>query len=738
MIDSRTDSAAVEPRVEPGVRVRQVSEILALAGAGVALGVGVLAIAAGVGGPRWVAWLSVGGAPISPSTGVGLVLAAGSVVVWCLRQRCGQPAGILVRLAALALLALGSAAFVHDLVPGELVLRDLLAWGSRPPVAPSLLGAVALVLSGVALDPRAVRARSGVARDVSAGLVFWIGLLGVTELIFHASVFYELGIRSKFSLPASVAFVALGGALALADGEGLLARRLQGVGSGGRLLRGAFPLVLLGSLSISVVTRMLGHAGVVSQGAADALGVNAMSAVVLAAAWALAGVSDRADDRVRSAEMTLRTVTETVEDAFWVTSADAKQLLYVSPGYERIWGRPAFELQSDPTSWLQAVHPADRASVTASLGTVAAPGGFCEEWRVVRPDGETRWIRGRAWAVRDRSGSAIRLVGVGQDITELMHARLERAQSELRFREIAERLDEGVWITTPAADRMLYTNAACEEIWGRPAEELREHPYLLLESIHRGDRDRVHHAFASGSLDETFRVLRPDGTVRWVHDRGFEIRDAAGEVHRMAGLVSDITDQVQATEALERSLERYRHEALHDPLTGLANRALFVDRVEQSLVSRDGGELTTVMLIDLDRFKSVNDTLGHVAGDDLLRQVARRLRECLRSEDTAARLGGDEFAVLLARPRLDVAEQLGRRIAARLSQPYTLADQDRPRASASASVGVACRSAGDDTSDSLIRHADLAMYHAKAHGGAQAVRFRAEMENHPRPSPALR
>jgi diguanylate cyclase (GGDEF)-like protein/PAS domain S-box-containing protein len=564
-------------------------------------------------------------------------------------------------------------------------------------------------------------------------LVFWIGLLGITQLIFHASILQELGIGSKLSVPASVGFVALGGALALVDVEGTLARRLQGLGSGGRVLRGAFPLVVLGSLSIAILTRLLIQGGVVSEGVADALGVNAMSAVVLASCWLLTGALDRADDRVRSAEATLRMVTETVKDAFWVASAKTGHLLYVSQGYERIWGRPVSELQADPTSWLQAIHPDDRERVVARFVVVADPGGFSEAWRVVRPDGQTRWVRGRAWVVRDRSGKAVRLVGVGEDVTDLRQAQLEREQSELRFHEIAERLDEGIWITTAAGDRILYTNAACEKIWGRPARELRAHPHLMTESIHRDDRGRVRQSFGSDSLDETFRVLRPDGTVRWVHDRGFAIHDAAGEVHRMAGLISDITDQVQATEALEHSRERYRHQALHDPLTGLANRQLFVDRVEQALAQRDGAELATVMLIDLDRFKSVNDTFGHAAGDDLLQQVARRLLDCVRTENTVARLGGDEFAVLVGRPRVDVANKLGERIAARLSEPYTLADDTESYVTAS--VGLAVRSAAADNPDALIRYADLAMYHAKADGGARAARFRPDMENRPSPAP---
>jgi diguanylate cyclase (GGDEF)-like protein len=116
--------------------------------------------------------------------------------------------------------------------------------------------------------------------------------------------------------------------------------------------------------------------------------------------------------------------------------------------------------------------------------------------------------------------------------------------------------------------------------------------------------------------------------------------------------------------------------------------------------------------------------------------VARRLRDCVRSEDTVARLGGDEFGVLVARARVDVAEKLGQRIAARLSEPYTLADDTRPYVSAS--VGLAVRSTAADNPDALIRHADLAMYQAKADRGAQSVRFRPDMENDPRPSPAPR
>jgi diguanylate cyclase (GGDEF)-like protein/PAS domain S-box-containing protein len=720
VINFQTDDFEYVTRVERGERQRRITDVIALCSVGVTLWIGVCAVLVGAGGPDLIGWLVARGAPISPTTGVGLVVAGCGLLAWRAQPKCGRRARVAVFAAVIVLVGLGLAAVV-DLaaLSGWPTLRDILTWGHGPSVAPSFLLGIALVASGIALLTLVSRRRSRVACDVLAAVVFWIGLLGLTERIFHASIFHELGLGPKLSLPASVACMSLGIGFAMIDRDGTLTRRFQRTGSGGRLLRLAFPLVLVGSLGISILTRMLIDGHLLSEGSANVLGVNAMTVLVLSACWMLAGEMDWADDRIRTAETTLRTVTETVQDAFWVTSADARELLYVSRGYERIWGRPTSELQRDPASWLKAVHPDDRPRVVRAFASVADPSGFSEEWRVLRPDGETRWVAGRAWVVRDRHGLALRLVGVGQDVTELRRAQLAREESELRFHEVAERLDEVLLITTPTAEHVLYTNPAYEQIWGRTVEELYEHPDIWIQSIHPDDRGRVESALGTGSADETFRVLRPDGSVRWVRDRCFAIRDASGNLHRMAGLARDITDHVQSTDALERSRELYRHQALHDPLTGLANRLLFVDRVAHALAPREDGQLATVMLIDLDRFKAVNDTFGHSVGDDLLEEVARRLRSCLRPEDTAARLGGDEFAVLVARPGSDIAAKLGQRIATKLADPYTCANPAKMHVTAS--VGLAVRTPRDDNADALIRRADRAMYDAKAQGGAQLI-----------------
>ena len=147
---------------------------------------------------------------------------------------------------------------------------------------------------------------------------------------------------------------------------------------------------------------------------------------------------------------------------------------------------------------------------------------------------------------------------------------------------------------------------------------------------------------AVGGYDETYRIVRPDGTIRWVHDRAFPVRDAAGRAYRIAGIAEDITERKLAE-------ERLMHLAHYDVLTSLPNRVLFYDRLRQALAQAKRNQWTVgVMLIDVDRFKNVNDTLGHAVGDQLLQQVSERLTRSVRAGDTVGRLGGDEFAIVLS------------------------------------------------------------------------------------------
>jgi len=191
---------------------------------------------------------------------------------------------------------------------------------------------------------------------------------------------------------------------------------------------------------------------------------------------------------------------------------------------------------------------------------------------------------------------------------------------------------------------------------------------------------------------------------------------------RIAGWLSDIQDQ-------KRSEDQLRHHAFHDPLTGLPNRALFMDRLTHALARarRNEDHRFAIVLLDLDRFKLVNDSLGHVAGDELLVSVGQRLESCLRPGDTVARLGGDEFMLLLEDVSgVDDAQNVAERIQRALSVPLPLSGHD---VVASASIGIAIGDGSITAAHELLRDADTAMYEAKSLGGSQLVSFDARMHD---------
>ena len=211
-------------------------------------------------------------------------------------------------------------------------------------------------------------------------------------------------------------------------------------------------------------------------------------------------------------------------------------------------------------------------------------------------------------------------------------------------------------------------------------------------------------------FEHEHRIQAKDGTVFWVLSRGMAVRDAAGRPYRMAGSLTDIHER-------KRSEEQLLHDAFHDALTGLANRVLFIDRLGLALEQsrRRGGEFA-VLFFDLDRFKNINDSLGHSVGDDLLIELADRLRRFVRPGDTVARLGGDEFAVILAdiEKPLD-ATMVAERLQEVLRDRFSIGEG---QVVTSASIGIALSSPGYERPEDMLRDADIAMYRAKAAGRA--------------------
>jgi diguanylate cyclase (GGDEF)-like protein/PAS domain S-box-containing protein len=245
-------------------------------------------------------------------------------------------------------------------------------------------------------------------------------------------------------------------------------------------------------------------------------------------------------------------------------------------------------------------------------------------------------------------------------------------------------------------------------------------PERLMAIIHPDDRDRLRRAYLASlegaAYDLDHRIVRPDGEVRVVHQQAELIRDGSGRPLKRVGVVQDITER----RALEEQLQ---HQAFHDRLTGLPNRALLLDRLGQALARAGREEHATcaVLLLDLDRFKTVNDSLGHAVGDRLLVSATARLRAALRDGDTLARLGGDEFVVLLDEVTdLPEALRVADRLHAALVAPLLVEGREL---FATASIGVALRSSPDDTPEDLLRFADVALYRAKEAGRACTEAF---------------
>jgi diguanylate cyclase (GGDEF)-like protein/PAS domain S-box-containing protein len=297
-------------------------------------------------------------------------------------------------------------------------------------------------------------------------------------------------------------------------------------------------------------------------------------------------------------------------------------------------------------------------------------------------------------------------------------ARAREDLSEPEVRALLDQLPAILYISEVGVEgRWLYVSAGAEAILGFSPAEWIEDPGLWARQMHPDDRARIfarEESLAEPTMPDEYRLRHREGRTVWVRDEAALATDTAGRL-RWHGVISDITDRKLAETELERRAEVIRYQAVHDPLTSLPNRALFQDRLVQAL-ARPGAQVA-VVLLDIDNFKLVNDSLGHSAGDELLMKIAPRLETALRPGDTIARLGGDEFVVLLEQiPDEHSAARVAERIVAAFEAPFQLSAGEH---FAKASLGIAIAGAEGSEPASLIRDADAAMYQAKARGRAR-------------------
>jgi diguanylate cyclase (GGDEF)-like protein/PAS domain S-box-containing protein len=290
-------------------------------------------------------------------------------------------------------------------------------------------------------------------------------------------------------------------------------------------------------------------------------------------------------------------------------------------------------------------------------------------------------------------------------------------ESEERYALAIRAANDGIWDWYLKTNE-IYFSERWKEMLGYGENEIGAEPNEWFGRIHPDDRKHVqaqlttHLRGSAPSFECEYRIQHANGAYLWVLSRGVALRDSDGSAYRLAGSQSDIT-------ARKLAEERLAHDAVHDPLTGLPNRILFLDRLQNRLerTKRNPGDLFAIMFIDLDRFKVVNDSLGHAFGDQLLVTTGWRLQQCLRPQDTVSRLSGDEFAVLLdvVNTSADISG-VAERIRAQLITTTLLGVVER---SPTASIGIVMFNNNYTAAEDLLRDADLAMYHAKRLGGNQ-------------------
>jgi diguanylate cyclase (GGDEF)-like protein/PAS domain S-box-containing protein len=294
-------------------------------------------------------------------------------------------------------------------------------------------------------------------------------------------------------------------------------------------------------------------------------------------------------------------------------------------------------------------------------------------------------------------------------------------ESEERYALAAQGANDGLWDWDLKTDR-IYFSARWKSMLGYAGDEVGDRPTEWMARVHPADVERLRTEIAahlegrSPHFESEHRLEHKDGRYRWVISRGLAVLDTEGTAYRMAGSLTDVSERKMVE-------ERLVHDALHDSLTGLPNRTLFIDRLERLIqrAQRHPDLVFAVLWLDIDRFKVINDSLGHLHGDRLLIAIARRLEENLRAEDTLARLGGDEFSALV-----DEIQDLGDaiRIAERIQQALAPAfELDGHEVFVTTSIGIALGGPGYKRAEDLLRDADMAMYRAKGLGKSRHAVF---------------
>ncbi|MCH8290479.1 EAL domain-containing protein [Candidatus Poribacteria bacterium] len=352
-----------------------------------------------------------------------------------------------------------------------------------------------------------------------------------------------------------------------------------------------------------------------------------------------------------------------------------------------------------------------------------------DEWRGEfhnkKKNGELYWEYACISAIRDPQGVITHFFAVEEDITEKKHLDDLLRESEQRYALAAVAANDGLWDWDLEANVIVFS-PRWKLMLGYEEGEIGKHPDEWFDRVHPDDVNQLkteieaHLKGPSPYFESEYRILDGDRNYCWMLCRGLALRNVEGKAYRMAGSQTDITVRKHAE-------ERLQYNSFYDSMTGLPNRALFMDRLERMVewAKRHKDYLFAVLFIDLDQFKLINDSFGHKIGDKLLTAVAQRIQACLFQRDTVARFGGDEFAILLNDIKeVNEVERITDLLHRELSHPFMI---DGHEVFTSMSIGVVLNTTGFNNPTNMLRNADIAMYQAKVIGKRRSVQFNTSM-----------
>jgi diguanylate cyclase (GGDEF)-like protein/PAS domain S-box-containing protein len=480
------------------------------------------------------------------------------------------------------------------------------------------------------------------------------------------------------------------------------------------------------------------------------------------AAWLEREISDhrRAEETLLESELRFRQMAANILEVWFLVDPAESQMLYISPAYEKVWGRSCESLYANPMSWIDAVHPDDQARAWAASDEREAHGRFDVQYRILRPDGEVRWVWARGFPILDETGQLYRVAGVAEDITE----RVEQQNKIARLTRIYATLSSINALIMRVRDRKELFQDACriavdegafQMAWiGQVDPDTQESKVVAWFGGQAGYVDKIRFTARPGApfsdrpacraviekkpvvcnnvrSDPSLAALQDE-----LHQRGHQAvaafplmvdKRAVGVLALFAGevgyfdeaelkLLNELAGDISfALQYIERE-ERLNYLAYYDALTGLPNHALFLDRLGQLLQSaKHEQSAVAVILVDLSRFKLLNDTLGRHVGDELLKQVGERLLEARQEPCSVARVAADTFAIAVAALPLDddATHALRNNVLKPLAAPFfTSAGELRLAARA----GVALYPGDGVDGSTLFMHAEAALKQAKASG----------------------